>query len=62
MAATALLNIRLPMPEKDMTRESARLTLIFRLEDESWKIVYSGISIPDQLVRGGEVYPIKGAA
>ena len=60
VAATALFNIRLPMPEKDMTRESARLTLIFRLEDESWNIVYSGISIPDQLVRGGEVYPIKG--
>jgi AraC-like DNA-binding protein len=48
------------MSEKGMARESARLTLIFRRENESWKIVYSGISIPDQLVQDGEVYPIKG--
>ena len=60
VVATGLFHIRLPMPEKVMTRESARLTLIFRLENESWKIVYSGISIPDQLVRDGEVYPIQG--
>lgn len=60
VVATGLFHIRLPMPEKDMARESARLTLIFRLEDACWKIVYSGISIPDQLVRDGEVYPIKG--
>ncbi len=60
VVATGLFHIRLPMPEKDMTRDSARLTLIFRLEKESWKIVYSGISIPDQLVQDGEVYPIKG--
>jgi len=60
VVATGLFHIRLPMPEKHMTRESARLTLIFRLENESWRIVYSGISIPDQLVQDGEVYPIKG--
>lgn len=60
VVATGLFHIRLPMPEKDMARESARLTLIFRLENESWQIVYSGISIPDQLVQDGEVYPIKG--
>lgn len=60
VVATALFHIRLPMPEKVMARESARLTLIFRLEDASWNIVYSGISIPDQLVTDGEVYPIKG--
>lgn len=60
VVATGLFHIRLPMPEKDMTRDSARLTLIFRLEGASWKIVYSGISIPDQLVQDGEVYPIKG--
>lgn len=60
VVATGLFHIRLPQPEVDMTRESARLTLIFRLEHADWKIVYSGISIPDQLVRNGEVYPIKG--
>ncbi len=60
VVATGLFHIRLPMPEKSLARESARLTLIFRLENEGWKIVYSGISIPDQLVQDGEVYPIKG--
>jgi AraC-like DNA-binding protein len=60
VVTTGLFHIRLPMPEKDMSREWARLTLIFRLEDKRWNIVYSGISIPDQMVRGGEVYPIKG--
>lgn len=60
VVATGLFHIRLPMTGKDMARESARLTLIFKLENVSWKIVYSGISIPDQLVRAGEVYPIEG--
>lgn len=60
VVATGLFHIRLPMHETDMARESARLTLIFRLENANWKIVYSGISIPDQLVQDGEVYPIKG--
>ncbi len=60
VVATGLFHIRLPQPGKDLARESARLTLIFRLENESWKIAYSGISIPDQLVQDGEVYPIKG--
>lgn len=60
VVATGLFHIRLPLPGKDMSRESARLTLIFRLENDNWKIVYSGISIPDRLVRDGEVYPIKG--
>lgn len=60
VVATGLFHIRLPMPDKDVARESARLTLIFRLEEGAWKIVYSGISIPDQLVQNGEVYPIKG--
>ena len=60
VVATALFHIRLPMHEENMAREYARLTLIFRLENNSWEIVYSGISIPDQLVRNDEVYPIKG--
>lgn len=60
VVATGLFHIRLPIPQKDMTRESARLTLVFRLEHGDWKIVHSGISIPDQLVQDGEVYPIKG--
>ena len=60
VVATGLINIQLPVPEEGMTRKSVRLTQIFRLENEDWKIVYSGYSIPDQLVRDGEVYPIQG--
>lgn len=60
VVATGLFHIRLPMPDKDMTRESVRLTLIFRLENGEWKIVCSGFSIPDQLVQDGEVFPLKG--
>lgn len=58
--ATALFHIRLPMQQEGMFIQSARLTLIFRLETNNWKIVYSGISVPHHLVRDGEVYPIKG--
>lgn len=59
VVATGLCHIRLPGPERNMARESARLTLIFRRERGSWKIVYNGYSIPDQLVHKGEVYPIE---
>lgn len=60
VVASGLFHIRLPMLDQDITIKSARLTLIFRLENKSWKIVYSGISVPHHLVQDGEVYPIKG--
>lgn len=60
VVATGLLHIHLPMSEKDMNRKFVRVTKIFRREIEDWKIVYSGFSIPDQLVQDGEVYHIKG--
>ncbi len=60
VVATGLIHIQLPIPERDMSRHSVRLTHIFRLEKDEWKIVYSCYSIPDQLVQDGEVYPIKG--
>jgi AraC-like DNA-binding protein len=48
------------MPAGEVSREYVRLTVIFRRESEDWKVVYIAVSIPDQLVRDGEVYPITG--
>ncbi|HEY5581060.1 MAG TPA: diguanylate cyclase [Rhodoferax sp.] len=58
--ATAFFHIHLPLPDHILSRETARLVLIFRLEGADWKIVHSGISIPYHLVQEGEVYPLKG--
>lgn len=58
VAVTAFFHIHLPVPEHVLSREVARLVLIFRLEGEAWKIVHSGISIPYHLVQDGEVYPL----
>jgi diguanylate cyclase (GGDEF)-like protein len=60
VVVTAFFHIHLPIPDHILSRETARLVLIFRLESEDWKIVHSGISIPYYGVRDGEVYPIKG--
>ena len=57
---TAFFHIHLPIPDQILSRETARLVLVFRLEGADWKIVHSGISIPYYLVSAGEVYPIKG--
>lgn len=60
VVATAFFHIHLPLPEHVLSKETARLVLIFRLEGIDWKIVHSGISIPYHLVQEGEVYPLKG--
>ena len=60
VVATAFFHIHLPLPDRILSRETARLVLIFRLEGADWKIVHSGISIPYHLVQEGEVYPLKG--
>jgi len=60
VVVTAFFHIHLPIPEHILSRESARLVLVFRQEGTDWKIVHSGISIPYYLVRAGEVYPIDG--
>lgn len=60
VSATALLNIRLPIGEPSLSRDAVRLSLVFRREDDDWKITHSGISPPDHLVQQGEVYPVKG--
>jgi diguanylate cyclase (GGDEF)-like protein/PAS domain S-box-containing protein len=55
----ALFNIHLPVPERVLSQEVARLVLIFRLEGKTWKIAHSGISVPYHLVQDGEVYPLN---
>ena len=59
VVVTAFFHIHLPVPDHILSREVARLVLIFRLEGDDWKIVHSGISIPYHLVQDGEVYPLK---
>ena len=60
VVVTAFFHIHLPLPDHILSRETARLVLVFRQEGEAWMIVHSGISIPDGLARDGEVYPIIG--
>jgi len=57
--ATSFFTIHLPMKDHVLSRETARLVLIFRKEATDWKIAHSSISIPYYLVREGEVYPLK---
>ena len=56
---TGFFTIHLPIKDHVLSRETARLVLIFRKEPTGWKIAHSSISIPYYLVREGEVYPLK---
>ena len=58
-AATGFFAIHLPIKDHILSRETARLVLIFRLEPAGWKITHSSISIPYHLVGEGEVYPMN---
>ena len=57
--ATGFFTIHLPIKDHILSRETARLVLVFRKEATGWKITHSSISIPYHLVREGEVYPLK---
>lgn len=57
--ATGFFTIHLPIKDHILSKETARLVLIFRLESAGWKISHSSISIPYYLVREGEIYPLK---
>jgi ketosteroid isomerase-like protein len=57
--ATSFFTIHLPIKDHVLSRETARLVLIFRKEPSGWRICHSSISIPYHLVREGEVYPLQ---
>lgn len=58
--ATAFFHIHLPNPDPIFSKEVARLVLVFRQEETSWKIVHSGISIPySHSAEADEVYPLN---
>lgn len=57
--ATGFFHIHLPIEDQVLSRETARLVLIFRQELVDWKICHSSISIPYSLVSKGEVYPLQ---
>jgi len=57
--ATGFFTIHLPIEDHILSKEVARLVLIFRLESSGWKISHSSISIPYHLVREGEIYPMQ---
>ncbi len=57
--ATGFFTIHLPIADQILSRETARLVLIFRRESAGWKIAHSSISIPYHLVREGEIYPLN---
>lgn len=59
VVTTAFFHIHLPSGGHQLSREVARLVLVFRLEGAEWMIVHSGISIPYQSAQDGEVYPLK---
>ena len=56
---SGFFTIHLPIRDHILSRETARLVLIFRKESNDWKITHSSISIPYYLVKDGEVYPMK---
>lgn len=58
--ASGLCSIQLPVKDEIMSRKAVRLVLVFRKESAGWKISHCSYSIPDQLVREGEVFPMEG--
>jgi two-component system, cell cycle sensor histidine kinase and response regulator CckA len=60
--ATSFFTIHLPIKDHVLSRETARLVLIFHKETGGWKISHSSISIPYALVGEGEVYPLQELA
>jgi PAS domain S-box-containing protein len=59
---TGFFNIHLPIKDRILSHETARLVLIFHKEADGWKISHSSISIPYYMVRKGEVYPMQELA
>lgn len=59
VVTTAFFHIHLPSGGHQLSKEVARLVLIFRREGEAWMIVHCSYSIPYQSAQDGEVYPLK---
>ena len=59
LLVTAFFHIHLPIPDEILSRETARLVLVFRREGPEWMITHSGISIPYGLAQEGEIYPMN---
>lgn len=57
--ATASFHIHLPSGGDVLSKRVARLSLVFRLEEGGWMIVHSGISVPYQRAKAGEIYPLS---
>lgn len=60
LAVTAFFHIHLPTPDPLFARETARLVLVFRQEEDDWKIAHSSISIPFGMAQLGQEYPLEG--
>lgn len=58
VVVTAFFHIHLPIVDQILSNETARLVLIFRLENDDWKIAHSGISIPYSSGQQDEIYPL----
>lgn len=56
----ATFHIHLPIPDNIFSKEITRLVLVFRLENDEWKIVHNSYSNPYHLVQAGEVFPVNG--
>ena len=55
----ACFHIHLPSGGHLLSKEVARLVLVFRQEAGEWMIVHSGICVPYHSVQGDEIYPLK---
>ena len=58
VVVTAFFHIHLPTGGHQLSREVARLVLIFRLEGAEWMIVHCSYSVPYQSTQDGEVFPL----
>ena len=56
---TGFFHIHLPSGGHQLSREVARLVLIFRREGSEWMIAHCSYSIPYQRAQGDEIYPLK---
>ena len=59
LAVTASFHIHLPQPNPEFSRETARLVLLFRQENEDWMIAHCSISVTYVQALDHEAYPLN---